>query len=58
LKEVVCRIGYEIFMDEWFILHAIDVGYKHGGVATTDIHRYLIDYHQTFVLVKRWVFQA
>jgi hypothetical protein len=58
LKEVARRLGYEIFMDEWFILHAIDAGYKHGGVATTDIHRYLIDYHQTFVLVKRWVFQA
>ncbi|KAJ7146970.1 hypothetical protein C8R44DRAFT_724665 [Mycena epipterygia] len=53
LKKVARRLGYEIFMDEWFILHAIDAGYKHESVATTDIHRLLIEYHQTFVLVKR-----
>ncbi|KAJ7085577.1 hypothetical protein C8R44DRAFT_821483 [Mycena epipterygia] len=53
LKKVARRLGYEIFMDECFILHAIDAGYKHESVATTDIHRFLIDYHQTFVLVKR-----
>ncbi|KAJ7431077.1 hypothetical protein B0H11DRAFT_2298603 [Mycena galericulata] len=52
-KKVARNLGYEIFMDEWFILHAIDAGYKHESVATTDIHRLLIDDHQTFVLVKR-----
>ncbi|KAJ7216132.1 hypothetical protein C8J57DRAFT_1483094 [Mycena rebaudengoi] len=53
LKKVAHRLGYEIFVDEWFILHAIDAGYMHKSVATTDIHRRLIDSHQTFVLVKR-----
>ncbi|KAF7364651.1 hypothetical protein MVEN_00334500 [Mycena venus] len=53
LKKVARSLGYEIFVDEWFILHAIDAGYKHKSVANTDIHRRLIDYHQTFVLVKR-----
>ncbi|KAF8209995.1 hypothetical protein K438DRAFT_1753603 [Mycena galopus ATCC 62051] len=57
LKNVAHRLGYEIFMDEWFILHAIDAGYKHESVSTTDIHRLLLDHHQTFVLVKRWLFQ-
>jgi hypothetical protein len=58
LKKVARRLGYEIFMDEWFILQAIDAGYKHESVSTTDIHELLIDFHQTFVLVKRWVFQV
>ncbi|KAJ7219841.1 hypothetical protein C8J57DRAFT_1254356 [Mycena rebaudengoi] len=53
LKKVARRLGYKIFMDEWFILHVIDAGYTHESVAATDIHRLLIDYHQTFVLVKR-----
>ncbi|KAJ7718305.1 hypothetical protein B0H14DRAFT_635359 [Mycena olivaceomarginata] len=53
LKKVARRLGYEIFMDEWFILQAIDAGYKHESVSTTDIHELLIDFHQTFVLVKR-----
>ncbi|KAJ7659370.1 hypothetical protein B0H17DRAFT_1261507 [Mycena rosella] len=52
-KKVARKLGYEIFMDECFILHAIDAGYKHESVANTDIHRLLLDYHQTFVLVKR-----
>ncbi|KAJ7339242.1 hypothetical protein DFH08DRAFT_938887 [Mycena albidolilacea] len=52
-KKVARSLGYEILIDEWFILHAIDAGYKHESVATTDIHRLLIDDHQTFVLVKR-----
>jgi hypothetical protein len=56
--KVARSLGYEIFKDEWFILHAIDAGYKHESVATTDIHRLLIDGHQTFVLVKRWVFKV
>jgi hypothetical protein len=61
LKKVARRLGYEIFMDTWFIRHAIDAGYKHESVATADkrdIHPLLIDHHQTFVLVKRWVFQV
>ncbi|KAJ6539808.1 hypothetical protein DFH09DRAFT_929988 [Mycena vulgaris] len=56
LKKVARRLGYAKFMDEWFILHAIDAGYEHESVATTDIHRLLIDSHQTFVLVKRRYF--
>ncbi|KAJ7506956.1 hypothetical protein B0H11DRAFT_187634 [Mycena galericulata] len=52
-KKVARNLGYEIFMDEWFILHAINAGYKHESVAAADIHRLLIDDHQTFVLVKR-----
>jgi hypothetical protein len=60
LKRVLRRLGYEMFMDERFILHAIDAGYKHESVTATDIHKILIDHHQTFVLVKvkRWVFQV
>ncbi|KAJ6565880.1 hypothetical protein DFH09DRAFT_1157208 [Mycena vulgaris] len=53
LKKFARRLGYEIFMDEWFILHAIDAGYKHES-EVKDIPQYnLINYHQTFVLVKR-----
>ncbi|KAJ7914952.1 hypothetical protein B0H13DRAFT_1610980 [Mycena leptocephala] len=58
LKKVARSLGYEIFVDEWFIRHAIDAGYKHKSVTDTDIHEFLIDYHQTFVLVKRWAFQV
>ncbi|KAJ6524901.1 hypothetical protein DFH09DRAFT_807843, partial [Mycena vulgaris] len=32
LKKLARSVGYEIFMDEWFILHAIDAGYKHESV--------------------------
>ncbi|KAJ7459274.1 hypothetical protein FB451DRAFT_571366 [Mycena latifolia] len=53
LKKVARRLGYEIFMDEWFIRHAIDAGYTHKSVTKTEIHELLIDHHQTFVLVKR-----
>ncbi|KAF7359723.1 hypothetical protein MVEN_00696900 [Mycena venus] len=53
LKKVARSLGYEIFVDEWFIRHAIDAGYKHKSVKDIDIHMYLIDHHQTFVLVKR-----
>ncbi|KAJ7279775.1 hypothetical protein C8J57DRAFT_1712679 [Mycena rebaudengoi] len=52
LKKVAHRLGYEIFMDEWFILHAIDAGYEHESVVK-DIHELLINFHQTFVLVRR-----
>jgi hypothetical protein len=58
LKKVARRLGYEIFMDTWFIRHAIDAGYKHESVMDADIHELLIDHHQTLVLVKRWVFQV
>ncbi|KAJ7197711.1 hypothetical protein C8J57DRAFT_1545868 [Mycena rebaudengoi] len=44
--------GYEIFMDEWFTLHAIDAGYEHESVVK-NIHELLINFHRTFVLVKR-----
>ncbi|KAJ7227509.1 hypothetical protein C8J57DRAFT_1252420 [Mycena rebaudengoi] len=52
LKKVAHRQGYEIFMDEWFTLHAIDAGYEHESVVK-NIHELLINFHRTFVLVKR-----
>ncbi|KAJ7260703.1 hypothetical protein C8J57DRAFT_1514639 [Mycena rebaudengoi] len=51
LKTVAHGLGYETFMDECFIRHAIDAGYKHEGVR--DIHDFILDYHQTVVFVKR-----
>ncbi|KAJ6489365.1 hypothetical protein DFH09DRAFT_1209263 [Mycena vulgaris] len=51
LKRVAREVGYEIFMDECLIRHAIDAGYRHEGVK--HIHDLILDYHQTFVLVKR-----
>ncbi|KAJ7106821.1 hypothetical protein C8R43DRAFT_906081, partial [Mycena crocata] len=53
LKVVARKLGYEIFIDECFIRYAIDAGYWHEGVR--DIHDYILDYHQTFVFVKRCV---
>lgn len=50
-KACAHSLGYEIFMDECFIRHAIDAGYKHEGLL--DIHDFILDYHQTFVFVKR-----
>ncbi|KAJ7085873.1 hypothetical protein C8R44DRAFT_893739 [Mycena epipterygia] len=50
-KTCARSLGYEIFMDEGFIRHAIDAGYEHEGLYP--IHDYILDYHQTFVFVKR-----
>ncbi|KAJ6490946.1 hypothetical protein C8R45DRAFT_825965, partial [Mycena sanguinolenta] len=58
LERVARKLGYEMFKDESFILHAIDAGYKHQSVTATDIHELLIDHHQTFVFVKPWVFRV
>ncbi|KAJ6565866.1 hypothetical protein DFH09DRAFT_462626 [Mycena vulgaris] len=53
LKALARSLGYEIFVDECFIRHAIDAGYKHVGIRRQNIHDYILDYHQTFVFVKR-----
>jgi hypothetical protein len=53
MKDLARRLGYEIFIDESFMRCAIDAGYKHESVTGQDIHDLILDYHQTFVFVKR-----